>query len=259
MVTPCCMGTVGIQTLTQLCQGPAPGQNPGTPLGTEQDSNRARRELINSCMALKFGVVFFLESSARGQWELWCHLGFPRTSSPQSQHVPRDTLCPAGEGRRHLPGTMLSSLGADPASMVFWWNCCGVRHHMRLTAVRDASSHANTVSCQIISAVPKPAWHTGMSHSLLLTDTPNAHGLAPEQLPRFLAAGQSPQATSSSAQTQGLDYPITSHSPHRHQHHKHPLCSWSPHIPRDAQAQSPHLLHPAGLGKAGEHETPQIN
>lgn len=46
--------------------------------------------------------------------------------------------------RRHLPATMLSSLEADPTSMVFWWTRSGVRHHVRLTGVRDASSHGST-------------------------------------------------------------------------------------------------------------------
>lgn len=196
-------------------------ENPGAALGTERDSNRAHRKLVNPCMALKFGVVFFLESSARGQQELWRHLGFPRTSSPQSQHVPRDTLCPAGEGRKHLPGTMLSSLEADPTSMVFWWNCCGVRHHMRLTGVRDASFRTRSAkmsaarSALLIPSQPgtqaclgHPAAHR---HSQCPRFQPG-----PGAAPQVPGAGQPPQTTSSPARTQGLDYPVTFHSTHLH-------------------------------------------
>lgn len=72
--------------------------------------------------------------------------------------------------------------------------------------------------CQLPDQLCRPQTSLAQGHildMLLLTDTPNPHGfsLALEQLP---GPWQSPQATSSSAQTQGLDYPIASHSTHLH-------------------------------------------
>lgn len=112
--------------------------------------------------------------------------------------------------------------------------------------------------CQLLDQLCSS--QTSLAHGhvlgiLLLTDTLNPHGLslAPEQFPRSLAAGQSSQATSSSAQTQGLGYPITSHSTTYTACHKHPLCSWSPHIPRDTQARVHSCCTLQGWEKLGKH------
>lgn len=101
LVSQCCMDSVGtfIPGTNPALPGPSSRRKPWDSPGNrarQQQSPEGVHVLVNSCMTLKFGAVFLLESSAQGQWELWCHLGFPRTSSPQSQHVPRDGLCPAG-------------------------------------------------------------------------------------------------------------------------------------------------------------------
>lgn len=71
-----------------------PGENPVSPLEAERDSVRAPqgiRALVNPCTALKFGVVFPLESSAQGRWEQRCHLGDARSQQPSV------TACPRGQ------------------------------------------------------------------------------------------------------------------------------------------------------------------
>lgn len=73
------------RALTRLSPGFSPGRNPVTPLGAERDSVRAPQGihvLVNPHMALKFGGVFPVESSARGQWEQWWHLRDPRSQQP---------------------------------------------------------------------------------------------------------------------------------------------------------------------------------
>lgn len=166
--------------------------------------------------------------------------------------------------RRHLPGTMLSSLEADPTSMVFWWTRSGVRHHVRLTGVRDASSHGSTARMSAAGSALLIPNHPG-TQAYLGHPAAHRHSQSPWLQPGPRAAPQVPGSRAvppghcqlSADSELGLPHRIPQQPPTPRATSTR-FAPASP-IPRDAQAQSPHLLHPAGLGKAGEHETPQIN
>lgn len=131
---------------------------------------------------------------------------------------------------------------------------------MRLTGVRDASSHASTATMSAARSAlllpNQPGTQACLGHPAAHRHSPSPWlQPGPRAAPQVPGSRTAPPGPSSSAQTQGLDYPITSHSDSCH---KHTLCSWFPHIPRNAQAQSPHLLHPAGLGKLGSMKHPGL-
>lgn len=136
--------------------------------------------------------------------------------------------------RRHLPGTMLSSLEADPTSMVFWWTHSGVRHHVRLTAVRDASSHGSTARMSAAGSALLIPNHPG-TQAYLGHPAAHRHSQCPWLQPGPRAAPQVPGSRAvppghcqlSADSELGLPHcipPATYTSCH-----KHPLCSCIPH------------------------------